>query len=62
MLDIKFLRTNPDVVKENIRFILADKVETVLDTALLKSADTDYKTRIFDMVNRKPEMRSGERV
>ena len=58
----KDLEEVPDVVKENIRFILADKVETVLDTALLKNADADYKKRIFGMVNRKPEMPSGERV
>ncbi|MBQ7039159.1 MAG: endopeptidase La [Clostridia bacterium] len=58
----KDLEEVPDVVKENIKFILADKVETVLDTALLKTADEDYKNHINGMVNRKPEMPLGERA
>ena len=56
----KDLEEIPEVVRNNVRFVLADKIETVLDTALLKSADASDQKFITGMVNRKPE--SGERA
>ena len=37
MLDIKFLRENPDIVKENITFMPVQNLSEVLEIALEKS-------------------------
>ena len=41
MLDIKFLRTNPDVVKENLQIIFADKIDDVLQVALVNNGSNN---------------------
>ncbi len=51
----KDLEEIPELVKKGIKFVLADRIETVLDTALLPTVDAEQKKRIRRIVERKSE-------
>ena len=55
----KDLEEVPEVVKKNIEFVLADKIETVLDTALISKPDFEQKKRVLRMVERKVDNHSA---
>ncbi len=51
----KDLEEVPEIVKQNIRFILAERVDTVLEHALQGKPDAAHTRRIRRMVDRKTE-------
>ncbi len=55
----KDLEEIPSIVKDNIRFVLAEHVSEVLECALLPEADAAHKKRIRRIVERKSEMQSA---
>ena len=58
----KDLEEVPEIVKENIEFVLAEHVSEVLDCAPLAEADAAHKKQIRRIVERKSEMQSATNI